>query len=43
MDRRLVSVLAVALLASVACGYDLHTKALTPIRENAVPAGSPLT
>ncbi|MBQ6328586.1 MAG: DUF4838 domain-containing protein [Kiritimatiellae bacterium] len=43
MERRLVSVLAVAFLASVACGYDLHTKALTPISENAVPAGSPLT
>ena len=37
-----ISLTAAVLFAGAASGYDVHTKALTPIEEEARPAGSPM-
>ena len=37
-----ISLTAAVLFAGVAFGYDVHTKALTPIEEETRPAGSPM-
>ena len=37
-----ISLTAAVLFAGAALGYDVHTKALTPIEEEARPAGSPM-
>ena len=39
--KKIVSIGA-ALMAAAVFGYDLHTKALTPVRENAKPNGTPV-
>ena len=40
--RKLILAMAFVALVATASGYDLHTKALTPVRENATPKGAPI-